>query len=56
MATNGKPKKGRIGAVKSRSQFKAPNGNWTKRNSKTGRFMNQKASGSGSFKGVTKRK
>lgn len=43
----------RKGAVRQRSQFKAPNGNWTKRNTKTGRFMDQKTSG-GKFKGVRK--
>jgi hypothetical protein len=41
----------RNGAVSSRSQFLGPNGNYTKRNNETGRFMDQKTSG-GKFKGV----
>lgn len=41
----------RKGAVKSRSQFKHPNGNYVKRDAKSGRFMDQKTSG-GKFKGV----
>jgi HTH-type transcriptional regulator / antitoxin HigA len=56
MATN--PPKGdghRVGAVKDRSQFKGPNGNWTKRDGDTGRIMDQKTSG-GTFKGVRKEK
>jgi hypothetical protein len=56
MATNGKPGPGRIGAVKGRSQFKGPNGNWIKRDAATGRFMDQKTSSSSSFKGVRKEK
>lgn len=43
----------RIGAVKDRSQFKAPNGNFVKRNRETGKFMEQKA---GKFKGVSREK
>lgn len=39
------------GAVKGRSQFKAPKGNSEKRNDATGRIMDQKIS-SGDFKGV----
>jgi len=39
----------RKGAVDSRSQFKAANGNWVKRNTDTGRIMDQKTSG-GSLK------
>ncbi|MER0468117.1 hypothetical protein ABR330_15880 [Bacillus cabrialesii subsp. cabrialesii] len=42
----------RKGAVKQRSQFKGPNGNFIKRDSKTGRFMDQKTSPAGKFKGV----
>lgn len=53
MAKNGKPGKGRVGPVRGRTQTKAPNGNWTKRNTKTGQFMDQKADGK-PFKGVTK--
>ncbi len=45
----------RKGAVKSRSQFQAPNGNYVKRDADTGRFMDQKTSG-GKFKGVRKEK
>jgi len=55
MATN--PPKGdnhRHGAVRDRSQVHNPaNGNWTKRNSETGRFMDQKTDGK-PFKGVRK--
>lgn len=31
----------RIGAVKGRSEFKLPSGNWAKRDKKTGQIMNQ---------------
>ena len=54
MAKNGKPGNGRIGAVKDRSQFKGPNGNWIKRDANNGRFMDQKTSNSTPFKGVRK--
>ncbi|MER2124978.1 MULTISPECIES: hypothetical protein [Exiguobacterium] len=54
MAKNGAPGKGRVGAVKGRSQFKAPNGNYVKRDTKTGRFLDQKTSSSSPFKGVRK--
>jgi hypothetical protein len=57
MATN--PPKGdghRNGAVRDRSQVKNPrNGNWTKRDANTGRFMDQKQGGD-PFKGVRKEK
>lgn len=57
MATN--PPKGdghRIGAVRGRSQTYNPsNGQWVKRDSDTGRFMDQKADGE-PFKGVRKEK
>lgn len=57
MATN--PPKGdghRNGAVRDRSQVKNPqNGNWTKRDTDTGRFMDQKQDGK-PFKGVRKEK
>lgn len=56
MAKNGKPGKGRIGAVKDRSQFQSPNGNWVKRDTETGRFMDQKTSGPKPFKGIRKDK
>lgn len=57
MATN--PPKGdgkRNGAVRNRSQFQAPNGNWVKRDSDTGRFMDQKTSSKTKFKGVRREK
>ncbi|UZD49130.1 hypothetical protein [Peribacillus frigoritolerans] len=41
----------RDGAVKNRTQFKAPNGNYVKRAAATGRIMDLKTSG-GEFKGV----
>lgn len=57
MATN--PPKGdghRNGAVKDRSQVYNPqNDRWTKRNSDTGRFINQKSNDK-PFKGVRKEK
>jgi hypothetical protein len=43
----------RQGAVKDRSQTKAPNGNFVKRDGTTGKFLKQKVSG-GKFKGVRK--
>jgi hypothetical protein len=44
----------RAGAVKSRSQVKNPlTGTWTKRNDKSGKFMDVKASAK-PFKGVRK--
>lgn len=55
MAKNAPKGPGRRGQVKGRSQVKAPNGNWTKRNTGSGRFMDQKTSG-GPFKGVRKEK
>jgi hypothetical protein len=45
----------RIGSVKDRTQTKAPNGNFVKRDTGTGRFMDQKSGGS-PFKGVAKEK
>jgi hypothetical protein len=56
MATN--PPKGdnhRNGAVKDRSQIKAPNGNWVKRDTGNGQFIDQKTDGK-PFKGVRKEK
>ena len=42
----------RLGAVRDRSQVQNPvNGNWTKRDTETGRFMDQKVDGE-PFKGV----
>lgn len=55
MAKNGGPGKGRIGAVKNRVQFKAPNGNWVKKDTKTGLIMDQKTSSNTPFKGVRKK-
>jgi len=46
----------RRGAVKDRSQVQNPqNGNWTKRDTDTGRFMYQKQDGT-PFKGVRREK
>ena len=46
----------RVGAVKSRSQVKSPvTGNWTKRDDKSGKFMDQKEGGK-PFKSVRKEK
>ncbi len=56
MATNPPSGDGhRNGAVRNRSQFKSPSGNWVKRDSGTGRFMDQKLDGK-PFKGVRKAK
>jgi hypothetical protein len=53
MAKNPPKGPGRRGAVQQRSQFLGPNGNWVKRDAKTGRIMDQKADGT-PFKGVRK--
>jgi hypothetical protein len=46
----------RRGAVKDRSQVQNPqNGNWTKRDTDSGRFMDQKQDGT-PFKGVRREK
>lgn len=57
MALNGKVGDGhRNGAVKERSQtFNPKTGNWVKRDSNTGKFMDVKSDGT-PFKGVTKEK
>ncbi len=56
MARNGKPGDGhREGAVRDRSQFQHPAGKWVKRDTGTGRFMDQKTTG-GPFKGVRREK
>jgi len=56
MAKNGSNGKGRIGAVKGRTQsFNPKTGLWTKSDRGTGKFIDTKTSG-GSFKGVTKKK
>lgn len=45
----------RIGAVDKRSQtFNPKTGDWVKRNTDTGRFMDRKTSGNDPFKGVRK--
>jgi hypothetical protein len=54
LAKNGAKGNGRIGAVKGRSQVQIPSGNWVKRDSVTGRFMDQKTSSKNPFKGVRK--
>ena len=56
MAKN--PPKGdghRIGAVRGRSQTQTPNGDWVKRDTATGRFMDVKSDGK-PFKGVRREK
>ena len=57
MATNPPPGDGhRRGAVRNRSQVQNPvNGNFTKRDAATGRFIDQKIDGK-PFKGVRKEK
>ncbi len=56
MATNGPKGKGRIGAVKRRSQLKNPKTKlWEKRNDDSGEFMDDKTTG-GKFKGVRREK
>jgi hypothetical protein len=42
----------RRGSVTGRSQTQAPGGNWVKRNTATGQFMDQKTSSGQPFKGV----
>jgi len=57
MATN--PPKGdghRNGAVKGRSQTQTPSGNYVKRDTETGRFMDVKTTDKTPFKGVRKEK
>lgn len=47
----------RHGAVKGESQvFNPKTGDWTKRNSETGKFLDRKTSNSEPFKGVRKEK
>lgn len=43
----------RQGAVRGRTQFQQPNGDWQKRNEGNGQFMERKSS-PGPFKGVAK--
>jgi hypothetical protein len=45
----------REGAVRDRSQFQTPSGDWAKRNDKTGRIMDVKQDGK-PFKGVRREK
>lgn len=45
----------RRGSVDDRTQFKAPNGNYVKRDAGSGRFMDQKSGGK-PFKGVAREK
>lgn len=52
MATN-TGKGHRQGAVTGRTQVQQPNGDWQKRNERTGEFMERKSTG-GPFKGVAK--
>ena len=57
MATNPPSGDGhRNGAVKDRSQTQTSSGNWVKRDSNTGRFMDVKTTDKTPFKGVTKEK
>jgi hypothetical protein len=52
MATNGAKGGGRHGAVTGRSQVRNPKtGNWTKRDTQTGQFIDQKRDGQ-PFKGI----
>ncbi len=56
MAKNPPPNDGhRIGAVRDRSQFRTPSGDWAKRNTATGRIMDVKKDGT-PFKGVRREK
>lgn len=51
MAKNGVKNNARVGAVKGRSQVKNPKtGNWIKRDTATGRFMDMKTSSNEPFK------
>lgn len=57
MAKNNPPGDGhRIGAVKQRSQTQTPTGNWVKRDTQTGRFLDVKTSDAKPFKGVRREK
>ena len=46
----------RKGAVTGRSQTQTPSGNWVKRNTSNGQFMDVKTSSKSPFKGVRKEK
>ncbi len=54
MAKNGAAGKGRVGAVRGRSQVQTPSGHWAKRNTGNGQFMDVKTSSKTPFKGVRK--
>jgi hypothetical protein len=57
MAKNNPPGDGhRIGAVKQRSQTQTPAGNYVKRDTNTGRFMDVKTTDKTPFKGVRREK
>lgn len=57
MAKNHPPGDGhRIGAVRGRSQTQTPSGDWVKRDTSTGRFLDVKTSSTGPFKGVRREK
>jgi hypothetical protein len=57
MATNKPTGDGhRNGAVRDRSQFQTPSGNWAKRNSDNGQILDVKTTNKAPFKGVTKEK
>ncbi|HVX90887.1 MAG TPA: hypothetical protein VHC20_04650 [Candidatus Paceibacterota bacterium] len=57
MAKNNPPGDGRrIGAVKGRSQTQTPSGDWVKRDTSTGRFLDVKTSSPTPFKGVRREK
>lgn len=56
MATNPPKDNSTKGAVKDRSQTQAPNDNYVKRDTRTGKFLDQKTSSPKPFKGVTKEK
>lgn len=57
MAKNNPPGDGhRTGAVKGRSQTQTPSGDWVKRDTSTGRFMDVKTSSPTPFKGVQREK
>lgn len=57
MAKNGTPGDGhRNGAVRQRSQTQTPAGNYVKRDTATGRFMDVKTTDKTPFKGVRREK
>lgn len=57
MAKNNPPGDGhRVGAVRDRSQTQTPSGQWVKRDTETGRFLDVKTSDKTPFKGVRREK